>query len=56
MPVYRCDAGGASVAAHEGPGAAVGEARHAHLYDMPPADEPLKMRFAICCELGEDDG
>ena len=42
MPVYLCRRWQGSMAAHEGPELLWVEPDRLHLYDMPPADEPLK--------------
>ena len=43
MPVYLCRRSQGSVAAHEGQALLWVKPDALHLYDMPPADEPLKI-------------
>ena len=45
MPVYLCRRWRGSVAAHEGQELLWVKPGTLHLYDMPPADEPLKIAF-----------
>ncbi len=45
MPVYLCRRWRGSVAAHEGQELLWVKPDTLHLYDMPPADEPLKIAF-----------
>ena len=45
MPVYLCRRWQGSVAAHEGQELLWVRPDALHLYDMPPADEPLKIAF-----------
>ena len=58
MPVYLCRQWRGSIAAHEGQELLWVKPDSLHLYDMPPADEPLKtaLRDRVAARSGGETG